>query len=109
VTTVNADALNAPPGGLGAFDVILCNPPYVTAKEMTELDRSVSGYEPHLALFGGEDGLDFYRSVCGRWAALLNPNGVLVFECAHAQADAVRTIAHNVTNCAIISTGGNEL
>lgn len=46
----------------GAFDVIVCNPPYLTAEDMLSLQREVR-YEPALALRGGADGLDFYRRI----------------------------------------------
>ena len=44
-----------------------CNPPYIPSGDIAGLDVSVRDYEPHLALDGGTDGLDFYRSVCRRW------------------------------------------
>ncbi|MHC4546775.1 MAG: N5-glutamine methyltransferase family protein, partial [Planctomycetota bacterium] len=43
------------------FDLIVCNPPYVSASEFEKLDKSVKDYEPRLALFAGDDGLDVYR------------------------------------------------
>ena len=46
----------------GAFDVIVCNPPYLTEEDMLSLQREVR-YEPPLALRGGADGLDFYRRI----------------------------------------------
>ena len=46
---------------LNEFDVIVSNPPYISDDEKTLMDKSVLDYEPHKALFGGEDGLDFYR------------------------------------------------
>lgn len=64
----------------GTYDVIYSNPPYITADEMRELDKSVALYEPHLALEGGEDGLDFYRKIVEDAPRFLNPGGYLVFE-----------------------------
>ena len=64
----------------GTYDVIYSNPPYITADEMRELDESVALYEPHLALEGGEDGLDFYRKIVEDAPRFLNPGGWLVFE-----------------------------
>lgn len=64
----------------GTYDVIYSNPPYISADEMRELDESVALYEPHLALEGGEDGLDFYRKIVEDAPRFLNPGGYLVFE-----------------------------
>ena len=89
VSVVQVNALEAPPAFLGKFDMIVSNPPYITGEEMKELDRSVTDYEPHLALYGGEDGLDFYRSIAKNYAAVLKPGGYLAFEYGDTQADDV--------------------
>ena len=89
VTCVNVDALSAPPHYLGKFDLIVSNPPYITTQEMTELPGSVADYEPHLALFGGDDGLDFYRSIARNYTAALKPGGYLCFEFGMGQGNAV--------------------
>lgn len=83
------DALAAPPSDLGSFAVLTCNPPYIPRREMETLDRSVRDYEPWLALDGGEDGLDFYRSILGSWSTVLEPGGTLLFESGMGQAPAV--------------------
>lgn len=89
VSCVVANALEDPKPVLGKFDMIVSNPPYITAKEMEELPASVSDFEPHLALFGGEDGLDFYRSIARRYRRALKPGGYLCFEFGMGQGDDV--------------------
>lgn len=61
------------------FDLIISNPPYVTAEEMTQLPPEVK-QEPALALAGGMDGLDFYRRLAPLAAPLLRPDGCLLLE-----------------------------
>lgn len=89
---VNADVRLRPPGNMGRFDIIVSNPPYVTRAEMHQLDKSVYNYEPHEALYGGVDGLDFYRTICANWGSLLVPGGVILFECGWQQATDVAAI-----------------
>ncbi len=89
VTCVQADALTAPPAFLGKFDMIVSNPPYVTGKEMEELEPSVKDFEPHLALYGGEDGLDFYRAIVKNYTRALKPGGYICFEFGMGQGDDV--------------------
>ena len=92
VTCVGVDALKAPPAFLGKFDMIISNPPYITAEDMKDLQPSVKDYEPHLALFGGLDGLDFYRSIAKNYAAALKAGGFLAFEFGDGQGDDVCAI-----------------
>ncbi len=89
VSTFQVDARQDPPGFLGKFDMIVSNPPYVTGTEMEQLPKSVSAFEPHLALFGGEDGLDFYRSILEHYTRVLKPGGYLCFEFGLNMGDAV--------------------
>ncbi len=74
---------------LGKFDLIVSNPPYITSAEMETLDPSVRDFEPHLALDGGEDGLDFYRAIIENFTPVLNPGGYLCFEFGMGQESAV--------------------
>ncbi len=73
----------------GSYDLILSNPPYITAADMETLMSDVKSYEPHLALFGGDDGLTFYRRICSIAPGILNPRGILAFEIGYNQYDAV--------------------
>ncbi len=92
VSTVKADALSSMDEHLGTFHVIVSNPPYITGAEMKELPPSVFDYEPHMALYGGDDGLDFYRAICENYSAALVPNGWLCFEFGLGQEIAVGEI-----------------
>ena len=60
--------------------------------DIAGLDVSVKDYEPHLALDGGEDGLDFYRAISEKWKDALRPGGRLYFEVGIGQADSVLRI-----------------
>ena len=64
--------------GLGTFDLILCNPPYV--EDGADLSPDVREYEPASALFAGPDGLDDYRILIPQLRALINPNAVAIFD-----------------------------
>ena len=80
------------PGQREQFDLIVSNPPYIPRADIETLDTSVKDYEPHLALDGGEDGLDFYRSISEKWKEALAPGGRLYFEVGIGQADNVLRI-----------------
>ena len=83
------DARKKVPNFLGKFDMIVSNPPYITGEEMKQLPRSVDAFEPHLALYGGEDGLDFYRAILANFTPALKPGGCVCFEFGMGQGDAV--------------------
>ncbi len=86
---VQADVFEKPSAFLGKFDMIVSNPPYVTTQEMQELPGSVKDYEPHLALHGGADGLDFYRAIVRNYTSALKPGGWLCLEFGMNQGDSV--------------------
>jgi len=90
VTAMDADVLAKPPAILGEFDVIVSNPPYIPTGDIENLDPSVKDYEPHMALDGGEDGLDYYRAITSNWSKLLKRGGHFAFECGIDQAAAIR-------------------
>ena len=89
VSCVQADAFTPASSFLGKFDMIVSNPPYVTTAEMEALPASVKDFEPHLALHGGDDGLDFYRAIVKNYTAALKPGGYICFEFGMGQGDAV--------------------
>ncbi len=73
----------------GKFDIIVSNPPYIPSKDIARLDKEVRDYDPHIALDGGEDGLDFYRIFADKAAEYLNDGGYLILEVGVDQADSV--------------------
>ncbi len=75
---------------VGKFDLIVCNPPYVSAAEFKKLDKTVKDYEPRSALYGGESGLDVYRRICQKANAFLKPDAALMLEIGYTQGQAVR-------------------
>lgn len=91
VKAVKGDALDGEVVSEANFDIITANPPYLTKTEMDELQREVR-HEPETALFGGEDGLDFYRALAPIWSKRLSKGGILAFEVGDKQAEAVEKI-----------------
>lgn len=79
--------------GLGTFDLIIANPPYV--ETTAELGRSVRDYEPAGALFAGDDGLDDYRVLIPQLVELLRDDGAIVLEIGHQQDQSVAQLAHD--------------
>jgi len=77
--------------GLGQFDLILANPPYV--EDDADLDPQVRDHEPASALFSGPDGLDDYRVLVPQLPALLAPQGLAFVEIGWQQAEAVSALA----------------
>ncbi len=74
------------------YDLITANPPYVTLREMQEVSADVRDHEPHLALVGGEDGLDVIRRIGAQAGAHLVAGGVLALEIGCEQGDATRAL-----------------
>ena len=71
-----------------AYDIIICNPPYISQGEYAQLDRDVRLYEPRLALLAG-DGLDFYRIIAAQAPQYISAGGALVLEIGAHQASSV--------------------
>lgn len=72
----------------GTLDMIVSNPPYIRSDEIAGLQKEVL-YEPRLALDGGADGYDFYRTIISLWSKKLKPGGVIVMELGEGQYQAV--------------------
>jgi release factor glutamine methyltransferase len=73
----------------GPFDLIVSNPPYIPSADIATLDVEVRNFDPHQALDGGADGLDYYRAIAAAAPALLTPGGALVVELGVGQVEPV--------------------
>ncbi len=92
VNAVQGDVLEkAAADELPCSDLIVCNPPYINARDMDRLQKEVT-YEPREALDGGEDGFDYYRAIVRIWKDKLKPNGIIIFEIGAGQEDEVMEI-----------------
>ena len=92
VTLAQGD-LFEPARGRGPFDLILCNPPYVSQAEYEALDRNVKAYEPAEALLAGPEGLDLYQRLFQQVADHLKPDAAILIEIGYRQGPAVRALA----------------
>jgi ribosomal protein L3 glutamine methyltransferase len=90
ITLIESDGLTACPG---PYDLILCNPPYVNAVTMAALPAEFRA-EPALALAGGEDGMDFIRSLFLNVARHMSENAVLVLEIGNERENFERAFPH---------------
>lgn len=72
--------------GIRTFDLIVSNPPYVPSEDAAHLDKTVSDHEPHVALFGGDDGLDPLRLLLEQIPAVLGDGAPFLFEFGYGQA-----------------------
>jgi release factor glutamine methyltransferase len=75
-----------------SMDLIVSNPPYIPTTEESGLPREVREFEPRLALYAGETGLDAYRRLTGEAARVLRPGGRLVMELGYRQTEDVRAM-----------------
>lgn len=78
----------------GRFNIIVCNPPYIKSGEMPYIQKEVREHEPHVALDGGADGLDFYRRIAQDVRSYLAKDGMLIMECGEGQATEILQIFH---------------
>jgi release factor glutamine methyltransferase len=103
------DAPNAEPGaritghGPRSLDLVVSNPPYIGRREAATLMREVRDHEPEIALYGGEEGYEFYGDLITQSATHLKPGGILVLELGHSSLSAVQPLleAPTWTNVAI--------
>ncbi len=76
----------------GEIDLIISNPPYVSKKEMEGLQPEIREYEPLQALYGGEDGLDFYRRIIEESPFYLSNGGLLIIEIGYGQSERIKEL-----------------
>ncbi|GHV46061.1 release factor glutamine methyltransferase [Clostridia bacterium] len=91
VAVVQADVLTVVTGAFPKADIITANPPYVRDDFRDVMQKELT-FEPEMAIFGGEDGLYFYREVVPKWRERLKPGGMFMFECGDEQGAAVSDI-----------------
>jgi len=75
----------------GMFDVIVCNPPYIKTADIGKHDSSIL-HEPHIALDGGKDGLDFYRRIAKNAGGWLNCGGTLYLEICYEHSKCIKKL-----------------
>lgn len=78
---------------MGLFDVIVSNPPYVARRDQPGMSPDVRDHEPHVALFGGQDGMDLPRRFLAQAAERLTPDGWLAMEFGYGMQDPVEEAA----------------
>lgn len=88
---IKSDLFERLPSGK-MFDLIVSNPPYIPESDKLGLEPEVVDHEPHLALFGGPDGLDFYRRIIPEALPYLVPGGMVAFEAGHDQYLAIEAL-----------------
>src|SRR6266700_6019313 len=90
------------------FDLIASNPPYIGRRETATLMREVRDHEPEIALYGGEEGYEFYANLVSQSAKHLKPSGILVLELGHNSLPAVQPLldAPTWTNVAVTNDLG---
>ena len=74
------------------FDLIVSNPPYIKRIDMKNLDQDIKRFEPHIALDGGNDGLDVIRKVIYKAKEILKVDGMLALEIGNEQINKVSNI-----------------
>ena len=92
VKFIKSDLLKEPINQGKKYDVIVSNPPYIKADEISNLMDDVKKYEPHTALDGGDDGLVFYKRIIEESKTTLNNEGLLAFEIGYDQGEEVSNL-----------------
>ncbi len=75
-------------------DIIVCNPPYISEKDFSQLDREVRNWEPKTALVGGLTGLEFYERLAVELPGYLKPSAKVYFEIGTGMGDKVKNLFH---------------
>lgn len=78
-----------------SYDIIVCNPPYIESEVVDTLMPEVKEYEPHIALDGGEDGLNYYKRIINGVGEHLEADGYIFFEIGYNQGAAVKKLMEN--------------
>ncbi len=81
------------------FDMIVSNPPYIKTGDIGTLQPEIYEYEPHMALDGGEDGLQWIRHIIFHASRYLKPGGILILEIGHDQKEAIQKIIASLDWC----------
>ncbi|WP_224036165.1 peptide chain release factor N(5)-glutamine methyltransferase [Clostridium gelidum] len=104
VSFIKSDLLEKAIENKNIYDIIVSNPPYIEEEEIESLMDDVKKYEPHTALNGGIDGLDFYKEIIKQSQVALKNNGILAFEIGHNQAEKVKLLMKegNFTNVKVV-------
>ena len=89
---IKSDLLDEPINQNKKYDILVSNPPYIEDSEIEKLMDDVQKYEPHTALKGGDDGLDFYKKIIEKSSMVLKENGILAFEIGYNQGEAVKNL-----------------
>ena len=77
------------------FDIIVSNPPYIAHDDKKTIKENVLNYDPHLALFAGEEGMYFYRNIIEKSRPYLNEKGIMFFEIGYDQKEKIITLGEN--------------
>ncbi len=111
VQLLESDMFSALVGNAEKFDLIVSNPPYIRTGDAKLLSQDVLN-EPHIALFGGEDGLEFYRILAKACGTYLKSQGRIAFEIGYDQAEAVKALLEETGQYSniecIADLGGND-